>query len=214
MRVVWVTLAVASAGLTLGLVSAGGCGLGTIGSPLDPGADGGPFISGAPHDSGKDLVPEPGATPDGAELDAAADAWSDFTADAGPCPNECSSCVGAVCEIECPGEKCHQTITCPDKFSCRVNCAENGACSGTTIKCAADKWCSLHCAKNGACATVSVNAAWVSNFCVQCNEANSCAGIGCSTLGWKCSHACGAANDTGCTGLSDCGFCGSTDTCP
>lgn len=156
LRVVFAALSVTF----VALATANGCGL----DPIDAhytAVDAGIDVSKARPDSGGLLDAEPSTQPDAA-LDAGSDADADVDVDAGPCPAQCTSCKGQVCQIECAGPTC-KAVACPPGRACKVICAENDDCSGVTVSCASNQPCTIQCEKAGACRASPWAEPWTRN---------------------------------------------------
>jgi len=177
------------------LASTGGCGLDTVGAEIEADSEDGsrPRDSRSNDGSSSEPVLDGGADDAdaiGPDIDA-----SDSDADAGdtgPCPDACSSCLGRLCRIDCPGPKCTAAnITCPPGRPCRIVCNKSGSCSNKQIECAAGEACTLRCEESGACSASTVTAGSASTFCMQCSGNAGCSSVACTTAPLLCGMSCG-----------------------
>lgn len=192
---------------------AGGCGLDRLDNPPSDLPTGGQDASTEKRDAGGTLTPEP--TPDGgADADASA---PDAAGDGGSCPDNCSSCVGGVCEIDCPGPKCPQNVSCAANMACRVVCDGQNACKETKISCPSFQPCTVRCDKQDACTKLTIDSALSASICLQCSNQNSCSGdFTCNNpLKSACTRACPGNGADKCPDLGPmCPTCNVVPDCP
>ncbi|HEY1811040.1 MAG TPA: hypothetical protein VGG74_01710 [Kofleriaceae bacterium] len=161
--------------------------------------------SSTPEDAPRSLVDGP-RTLDAAEM----------------CPPQCTTCDlnGKTCDINCEDAAgtCAQNITCPEGFTCTIECTTPGSCR-QNIDCSNAEACTLTCSASQSCAKVTCG----SGACdLMCTGSHSCAQVDCSNS-CACDATCSGSTtacensqfmcptnelDEPCTGLT--GGCSST----
>jgi hypothetical protein len=93
------------------------------------------------------------------------------------CPAQCTTCdpTGKTCDINCEqaGSACAQNITCPEGYTCTIECTTQGSCR-QNIDCTKGNACTITCSVGESCAHVACG----SGACdVMCNGTKSCGNV-------------------------------------
>jgi hypothetical protein len=116
-----------------------------------------------------------------------------MTGDAGQmCPSQCTTCdpSGKTCDINCEqaGSACLQNITCPEGFTCTIECTTAGSCR-QNIDCTKGNACTITCSVGESCAKVTCG----SGACdLMCTGSHSCMQVDCSNS-CACDATCSGA---------------------
>jgi len=105
----------------------------------------------------------------------------------GNCPQECTSCNGSTCIVDCSVNPtaCQTMITCPAGYQCDVRCNTDMSCRAG-VQCANNESCTVTCSGAGSCRGVACS----NGACdVQCTGTNSCSRVNCGNS-CKCDIAC------------------------
>lgn len=116
---------------------------------------------------------------------------------AGPCPDECDSCIqdpnwGQTCVKMCTETMpCSGTFDCPDNYACAIDCIGTLACDGLRLECPTEDYhCDAICDGSGACHNVEMECP-VGTCHMQCLDHDGvCMGATVTCLERDCSAGC------------------------
>lgn len=154
----------------------------------------------------------------------------DASADAGPCPPECTGgCAGGACVIKCSTPTCENIkcpagrpcvvecttsnacddVDCSRATDCTIECSEARACANGTLSCGRGR-CRITCSADG-CLNVTVFALDSSSFCLDCRAPKGCSSLTCGAVVEPCQAAC--ADEDACEELGGCKACTKVAAC-
>ncbi|MEZ4442398.1 MAG: hypothetical protein R3B72_25110 [Polyangiaceae bacterium] len=93
----------------------------------------------------------------GCKDDGSCYACNETPAPPSTCPAGCDDCDMGTCVLQCLGNACGATVTCPMGAPCRVECIDADSCKNATIQCPAGFRCDVRCSDvNHACQGTAV----------------------------------------------------------